>query len=256
MMGYRPDRTAIEMVNNTNIATALVWGSFAMVATAIALALAEGVMTLDQSMDTILDGFGTMLPAVSILVLAWSIGSVASALGTGEYVTQYASGTVSPTVLPVAIFLISAIISLAIGTSWGTMSIMTPIVIPLAWKIGGSSPGFVAVAVGAMFSGAIFGDNCSPISDTTVLASTFAGSDHIDHVRTQMYYAVTVLIATAFLYLLYGLTSVGPLVLLPIGLVTLCALVYVFSSVDAWRKDISPKPASNPTSNRRPTSDD
>ncbi len=256
MMGYRPGRTTIEMVNNTNIATALVWGSFAMVATAITLALADNIMTLDQTMDTILDGFGTMLPAVSILVLAWSIGSVASALGTGEYVTQYATGAVSTTILPVIIFLISAVISLAIGTSWGTMSIMTPIVIPLAWKIGGHSPGFIAVSVGAMFSGAIFGDNCSPISDTTVLASTFAGSDHIDHVRTQMYYAFTVLIATAFLYLLYGLTSAGPLVLLPLGLVTLCVLVYVLSSLDARRKDISPKPASSASSNQNVMSDD
>jgi len=256
MMGYAPGRTTIEMVNNTNIATALVWGSFSMVATAIALAVVGGVMTLDETMDTILDGFSTMLPAVSILVLAWSIGSVASALGTGDFVTQYVSGVVSPTILPVVIFLTSAVISLSIGTSWGTMSIMTPIVIPLAWEVGGSAPQFVAVVVGSMFSGAIFGDNCSPISDTTVLASTFAGSDHIDHVRTQMYYAFTVLIATAFLYLLYGFTSLSPLVLLPIGLVTLIVLVYVFSNVDARRKNLSAKPASGGRPNQNLMSDD
>ncbi|RBI61783.1 Na+/H+ antiporter NhaC family protein [halophilic archaeon] len=255
-MGYAPDRTFVEMINNTNVATALVWGSFAMVATAVVLALVEGIMTLDEAMDTVLDGFGTMLTAISILVLAWSLGSVASALGTGEYVTTYATGVVSPTLLPVVVFFTSAFIAFAIGTSWGTMSIMTPIVIPLAWNIGDGSSQLVAVAVGAMFSGAIFGDNCSPISDTTVLASTFAGADHIDHVRTQMYYAATVLLATAVMYLLYGVTNLSPFLLLPAGLATLVVLVYAFSEWDARRKDLSAKPASNRMSNPETTSDD
>ena len=255
-MGYAPDRTLVEMVNNTNIATALVWGSFTMVAVAIVLALVHDVMSLDETMETVLDGFGTMLPAVSILVLAWSLGAVATALGTGTYVTSYATGLVSPAVLPVVVFATSAFIAFAIGTSWGTMSIMTPIVIPLAWNIGGNDPQLIAVAVGAMFSGAIFGDNCSPISDTTVLASTFAGSDHIDHVRTQMYYAVTVLIATAFMYLLYGVTGLSPLVLLPAGLIALVALVYVFSEWDARRKDLVAKPASGTRTRPDATGDD
>ena len=227
-----------------------------MVAVAIVLALVHDVMSLDETMETVLDGFGTMLPAVSILVLAWSLGAVATALGTGTYVTSYATGLVSPAVLPVVVFATSAFIAFAIGTSWGTMSIMTPIVIPLAWNIGGNDPQFIAIAVGAMFSGAIFGDNCSPISDTTVLASTFAGSDHIDHVRTQMYYAVTVLIATAFMYLLYGVTGLSPLVLLPAGLVALVALVYVFSEWDARRKDLVAKPASGTRTRPDATGDD
>ena len=244
------------MLFRSNIATALVWGSFVMVATAIVLGLLEGVMSLDEAMDTVIDGFGTMLTAVSILVLAWSLGSVATALGTGAYVTSYATGIVSPAVLPVVIFFISGFIAFAIGTSWGTMSIMTPIVIPLAWNIGGSSPQLVAVAVGAMFSGAIFGDNCSPISDTTVLASTFAGSDHIDHVRTQMYYAVTVLLATAVMYLLYGLTGLSPLLLLPAAVLVLIGLVYTFSEWDARRKDLLAKPATGGRSSPEPTGDD
>ncbi|MFB9806069.1 Na+/H+ antiporter NhaC family protein [Haladaptatus pallidirubidus] len=254
--GYAPGRTPIEMFDNTDVAGALVWGSFAMVATGIVLSQVHGAMSLDETMETVLNGFGTMLPAVSILVLAWSIGSVASALETGAYVTAYAEGVVSPLLLPVVIFLISAFISLAIGTSWGTMSIMTPIVIPMAWSIGGESSQLIAIAVGAMFSGAIFGDNCSPISDTTVLASTFSGSDHIDHVRTQMYYAGTVLIATAAMYLLYGLTNVNPLVLLPVGVVVLVALVYAFSEWDANRKNISSKPAAKRQSKPDVTSDD
>ncbi|WP_266078179.1 Na+/H+ antiporter NhaC family protein [Haladaptatus caseinilyticus] len=254
--GYAPDRNLVQIFENTDIAGALVWGSFGMVATSIVLSQVHDAMSLDETMDTVLDGFATMLPAVSILVLAWSIGSVASALGTGQFVTGLAKGVVSPIQLPAIIFLTSAFISLAIGTSWGTMSIMTPIVIPLAWNIGGNSPSFIAVAVGAMFSGAIFGDNCSPISDTTILASTFAGSDHIDHVRTQMYYAGTVLIATAVIYLLYGLTNLSPLVLLPLGIVVLFGLVYAFSEIDAKRKNISAKPGSKQHSKPNVTSDD
>ncbi|WP_049969909.1 Na+/H+ antiporter NhaC family protein [Haladaptatus cibarius] len=254
--GYAPGRTPVEMFENTDVAGALVWGSFAMVATGIVLSQVHGAMSLDETMETVLDGFGTMLPAVSILVLAWSIGSVATALETGAYVTAYAEGVVSPLMLPVVIFLISAFISLAIGTSWGTMSIMTPIVVPMAWSIGGESSQLIAMAVGAMFSGAIFGDNCSPISDTTVLASTFSGSDHIDHVRTQMYYAGTVLIATAVMYLLYGLTNINPLILLPVGVVVLVALVYLFSEWDAKRKNVPSKPAAKRQSRPDVTSDD
>ena len=256
MMGYAPGRTLVEMVNNTEVATALVWGSFAMVATAVVVGLSEDILSLGQAMETVLDGFGTMLPAISILVLAWSIGAVATALGTGAYVTQFASGVVSPLMVPVVVFVTSAFIAFAIGTSWGTMSIMTPIVIPLAWEIGGNSPQFIAVAIGAMFSGAIFGDNCSPISDTTVLASTFAGSDHVDHVRTQMYYAFTVLLATVVVYLLYGATNLSPLVLLPVGILTLVGLVYGFSELDARRKNVSAKPTSGRASSRSTVSDD
>lgn len=255
-MGYAPDRTIVEMVNNTNVATALVWGSFAMVATAVILALTHGAMELSEAMDTVIDGFGTMLTALSIIVLAWSLGSVATALGTGAYVTAYAQGTVSPQLLPILIFLISGFVSLAIGTSWGTMSVMTPIVIPLAWNLGGGSTEFIALLIGAMFSGAIFGDNVSPISDTTVLASTFAGSDLIDHVRTQAYYAGTVLVVAAVIYGLYGLTAIPPLVLLPIGLVLLGGLVYVLSEWDAQRKDLAAKPAAVRMSNSDTPSDD
>jgi Na+/H+ antiporter NhaC len=256
MMGYAPGRTVVEMINNTNIATALVWGSFAMVATAVTLALIHNVMSLGEAMETVVDGFGTMLNAISIIVLAWSLGSVATTLGTGAYVTAYAEGVVSPHLLPIIIFVVTSFISFAIGTSWGTMSIMTPIVIPLAWNIGGGSSQFISLMVGAMFSGAIFGDNCSPISDTTILSSTFAGSDHIDHVRTQMYYAGTVFLVAALGFLLYGFTNISPLILLPASFTTLLGLIYIFSEWDAQRKDILVKPGATQSSKLDPANDD
>ncbi|TKX56264.1 Na+/H+ antiporter NhaC family protein, partial [Halorubrum sp. SP9] len=134
--------------------------------------------------------------------------------------------------------LASAFIAFSTGTSWGTMAIVTPIAVPLAWSVGGATPALLPVAIGTVFSGAIFGDHCSPISDTTILSSTFTGADHIDHVRTQIYYATTVLIVAAVLLTVWGATRITPLVLLPIGVVTLAGLVYVLSEFDANRKGV------------------
>jgi len=244
--GYAPGRGALGVAENANFTGALVWGSFGMVATALTLGLLDGHIDLEEGMETVLDGFGIMLHAVSILVLAWSIGSVASALGTGDYVTGIAEGLVTPTMLPIVILFAAAFISFSIGTSWGTMALVTPVAVPLAWEIGNQNPEMLAVAVGAVFSGSIFGDHCSPISDTTILSSTFAGSDHIDHVRTQMYYAVTVISVATLAYLIYGVTGLGPVVFLPVGAVVLFGLVYALSELDAERKDVPAKPFEEP----------
>ncbi|ELY98490.1 Na+/H+ antiporter NhaC family protein [Natrialba asiatica] len=232
----------IDLIDNTDFTGALVWGSFSMVATAVAMALYDDVLTLEESMETIFDGFGIMLTAVSILVMAWSIGTVAEVLETGRYVTALAEGIVTPTLLPVVVLLSTGIIAFSIGTSWGTMGIVTPIAVPMAYEIGSGSPELLSVAVGAIFSGAIFGDHCSPISDTTILSSTFAGADHIDHVRTQLYYALTVLAVSIVVYLLYGLFGLSPFVLVPIGAVVLVGLVYALSELDAARKNLVAKP--------------
>ncbi|WP_224447316.1 Na+/H+ antiporter NhaC family protein [Haloprofundus salilacus] len=241
--GYAPDRTLIQIAGNADFASALVWGSFAMVVAAMALARISDVLSLDECMDSLVDGFSIMLTAVTILVLAWSISLTTSALGTGEFVTGIAQGIVTPTLLPLVILFASAFIAFSTGTSWGTMAIVTPVAIPLAWGIGGQSPELIPVAVGTVFSGAIFGDHTSPISDTTILSSTFTGADHIDHVRTQLYYAVTVVFVASVLLLAYGMTGITPLALLPVGLVLLVALVYGLSELDAQRKGLSPQAA-------------
>jgi len=255
LTGYAANRGPIEIANNANFTGALVWGSFSMVATAIALGVADGAMDLDEAMETVLDGFGIMLHAVSILVLAWSIGSVADALGTGAYVTNIAEGVVTPALLPVVILYASAFIAFSIGTSWGTMSLVTPVAVPMAWEIGGAEPQLVAVAVGAVFSGAIFGDHCSPISDTTILSSTFAGSDHIDHVRTQIYYAVTVILVATFVYLAWSVTGLPQPVLLVLGLAVLAGVVYALSEFDAARKNVPAKPFDGESSGPAPGDD-
>jgi Na+/H+ antiporter NhaC len=131
--------------------------------------------------------------------------------------------------LPLIIFAFGMLISFATGTSWGTMTILTPIAIPLAYKITGDVT-TASVMAGVVFSGAIFGDHCSPISDTTVLASIFSGADHIDHVSTQIPYAVTAAGVALVMYLLYGITGVGPVILIPLGILLLFGLMYVLSN--------------------------
>jgi Na+/H+ antiporter NhaC len=234
-----PGAGPFQIAGNAAFVDALLWGTFAMVAVALAMGVGSGIANLDEAMETVIDGFSMMLTALTILVMAWTIGTVTTALGTGVYVTNIAESFVTPTLLPVVILLASAFIAFSTGTSWGTMAIITPIAVPLAWSVGGATPALLPVAIGTVFSGAIFGDHCSPISDTTILSSTFTGSDHIDHVRTQMTYATTVLIVAATLLTVWGATRITPLVLLPIGVVTLGVLVYVLSEFDAKRKDVA-----------------
>jgi len=128
--------------------------------------------------------------------------------------------------LPIGIFVIAAIISFCTGTSWGTMGIMMPLAIPLAYAIGAD----MVIAISAVLTGAIFGDHCSPISDTTILASTFTGSDHIDHVNTQLPYALTAAILAAILYILAG-AGVPVIAVLAIGVAALVVVVYILSKL-------------------------
>jgi len=231
----------IDIVDNAAFVDALQWGSFSMVAVGLLTGVGSGLMDIEEAMETVIDGFSMMLTAISILIMAWTIGSVTSTLGTGIYVTSIAETIVTPTLMPVVILLAAAVIAFATGTSWGTMAIVTPIAIPLAWELGNSTPELLPVAVGTVFSGAIFGDHCSPISDTTILSSTFTGADHIDHVRTQIYYAVTVIFVALMMLLVWGVTRVTPLILLPIGVGVLYGVVYGLSEWDANRKGLQPR---------------
>ena len=228
-----------DAVINASYADALVFGSFAMVASGFVLALYHDIMDLGEGVETTIDGFGIMLTALVILILAWSIGVVVGKLGTGDYIAPIAEGAVEPATLPAVIFLLSAFIAFSTGTAWGTMSIVTPIGVNVAWQLTGSHT-MVAAIVGAVFSGAIFGDHCSPISDTTVLSSTFTGSDLIDHVRTQLCYALTVAAVAAVLLLTWGYLRISPLLLLPVGVLALIGLMYVLSDLHASIYDVSP----------------
>jgi len=230
---------AQEFSNNANFTLALVLGSFALVASTYVLAVAYRILSLGESVDTTIDGFGIMLTAVTILVLAWSLGEAVATLETGQYVSEQIEGIVSAELLPVVVFVTAAFVAFSTGSSWGTMTILTPIAIPVAWDIAASHE-LIAVMVGMVFSGAIFGDHTSPISDTSVLSATFSGADLIDHVRTQLYYAVTVALVVVVLMLIWGYTEITPWLLLVVGAGMVVGLVYGLSALQQRLFDIDP----------------
>lgn len=158
-------------------------------------------MLRDDWFKSFYKGLSDMLPIVSILVLAFTIGEVTKTMGTGQYLASLAKDVVSPTMIPVIIFLLSSVIAFSTGTSWGTFSIMLPIGISLAVFTGAN----VELVIGAVISGGVFGDHCSPISDTTIISSMAAGCDHIEHVNSQLPYALLGGGVAAGLFILGGL---------------------------------------------------
>ncbi|MYL60417.1 Na+/H+ antiporter NhaC family protein, partial [Virgibacillus halodenitrificans] len=213
--GGAEGKSMMDALADTDVSVALTWGAFAMTFVGVILALIQG-MGLKKCEDTLLGGIRTMLPALVIIVLAWSIGTVTSELGTAEFVVNATQGWMSAALLPFLVFVIGMFISFATGTSWGTMSILTPLAIPLAYTLGDVD--LIPIVVGAIFAGAIFGDHVSPISDTTVMASIFAGSDHIAHVNTQIPYALVPAGIAGILYLSYNIIG-SSIVLLLVGVI-------------------------------------
>lgn len=221
----------MSILENCDAQAALLWGAFVMGATGIAIALITRIMTFEETMTTIVDGFKLMSLTGAILVMAWSLSSVTKEMGLAQYVVQAVGGNIPTGILPLCVFLISILIAFATGTSWGTMAIMTPLAIPLAYSITGGDLDFTVGMCGAVLSGAIFGDHSSPVSDTTVMASIFSGADHIDHVGTQLPYAATVGAVIGVLYLIFGFTEISPFILLPIGVVMLAIAQHVLHKI-------------------------
>ncbi|WP_316899352.1 Na+/H+ antiporter NhaC family protein [Pseudodesulfovibrio indicus] len=200
---------------------------------AIAMAVTRKIMPIKEAIETFVTGIKSMNITAVILLLAWSLSGVMKELGTANYLVGTLSDSLPAYLLPSIIFILGSVISFATGTSYGTMGILMPLAIPLAFALN-PDPEFVVLSVGSVLTGAIFGDHCSPISDTTILSSMGAGCDHIDHVRTQLTYAVTVAglaIVTGYLPAGLGL----PVTLtLPVGiLATALVIRFVGKKVDA-----------------------
>lgn len=222
----------IESFREADAATALLWGSFAMVVVASIMLLGRRKMTVEEWEDTVIKGMKQMLFANTILVLAWSLGTAAESVGTGDYVISLAtsSGTNLGPWMPLIMFLSAMFVAFTTGTSWGTFAIMVPLGVQLSLALTkGQVNEIVFATIGATFTGSIFGDHCSPISDTTIMSSMFSGSDHIDHVTTQIPYAFTVATIGSVLYLLFALGVTSWVILLPLGIALLVGAWYVLS---------------------------
>ncbi|HEX2254075.1 MAG TPA: Na+/H+ antiporter NhaC family protein [Thermoanaerobaculia bacterium] len=190
-----------EVFAQANSFDTLLWASLAGLVMALALPLVQRILPLTAGMEAMVEGFKAMLLALVVLVLAWSIGAVCGELHTADYLVQLTQGVLSPHWLPVLVFVLSAAVAFATGTSWGTMGILIPLVIPIAHglatanglALGDGVYGTILLGtISSVLAGSVWGDHCSPISDTTILSSTASGSDHIAHVRTQLPYALGV----------------------------------------------------------------
>ena len=158
------------------------------------------VMKPNEMFDLGLKGMSGMLNMALLMVFAFAIGNLCNELGTGQYVAEVTRGWLSPALVPAIVFLTSCFIAFSTGTSWGTFAIMIAIAVPMAnsFEIN------VYLAIAAALGGGVFGDHCSPISDTTIISSMASASDHIDHVKTQLPYALFAGGITIVLYLLLG----------------------------------------------------
>lgn len=165
---------------------------------------AQGIMGIREMVEIILKGMSGMLPLAILMVFAFALGNLCNDLGTGVYVAEQAKPFLSPALVPVLIFIISGFIAFSTGTSWGTFAIMLAIAVPLAQGLDTN----VTLAVAAALGGGVFGDHCSPTSDTSIITSMATANDHIDHVRTQLPYALIGGLITAGLYLILGFMGV------------------------------------------------
>ena len=193
------------ITGNGNIAngdslSAMLYGNVFAVIVAFILIVGKKVMKYTEFIDTMFLGAGEMLSVALILVFAWTMGGVVKTLGTGEYLLSIFRSFLSPGLLPATIFIASCVISFATGSSWGTMAIMFPIALPMAFGINMSIPLIISSIVG----GSVFGDHASPISDTTVMTCFTSKCDPMSHVRTQLPYVVVVAAITFVIYLILG----------------------------------------------------
>jgi len=194
-----PDAPLREVFGEADPFATLLWGSLAGVLMGVALSVGQRLLSLIECVDAVVGGMRAMMIAMVILTLAWSLGSVTEVVGTSDFLAQLLTDRIAIELIPAIVFLTSAAMAFATGTSWGTMAIMLPVVIPLTVALGGPAvfPGspdapILLGGIASVLAGAIFGDHCSPISDTTVLSSTASACDHVDHVRTQLPYALIV----------------------------------------------------------------
>jgi len=208
--------TPVLIVITINIASFIITGqarvlsSFMLAVTVLGIAmLFQRIDNLRGLMKTFMSGVKGVMPAVLILAFAFAINEVSKEMGTAKYVVEMTKSWLNPIFLPLMVFLISAFISFATGTAWGTYAIMIVMAVPLSFEFTqGQVTPLVLATIGAVAGGGVFGDHCSPLSDTTVLSSLGSACDHMDHVRTQLPYALVTAISASILYLILGIMGV------------------------------------------------
>lgn len=224
----------------------LIWMSIIGSLFAIFLGWAQGLIKINSGIKAWMGGARTLVAAICLMLLAWTISGICVELKTADYIIAMVTDMIPYWLLPTIIFIIACLVAFATGSSWGTMAILIPISIPLAYDLNmkhyqdviAGTPGapemmiyvkqMLLVSIGAVLEGSIFGDHCSPLSDTTIMSSMASGSDHIDHVKTQApYAAVVALAAILFCYIPAGM-GFSPMILIPLSMFILSAFLFTF----------------------------
>lgn len=214
----------IEAFSGCDASVGLAYGSFFGLVITIILYMARKVLSFKDCMGCLPEGFKAMVPAILILTMAWSLKAMTDSLGAAEFVANfintYAAGLMN--FLPAIIFLVACVLAFASGTSWGTFGILIPIVVDAF----AANETMMIIAISACMAGAVCGDHCSPISDTTIMASAGAQSNHINHVNTQLPYAITVAAVSFVTYIVAGFVKTA-WIALPVGIVLMIATLLV-----------------------------
>lgn len=223
--GFFEGADFITAFSNCDASVGLALGSFFGMLITIILYLVRKVLTFSDCMACIPDGFKAMVPAIMILVFAWSLKSMTDSLGAAVFVEEAVKGFAGDFMafLPAIVFVIGCFLAFATGTSWGTFGILIPIVVAVFEE---SNPELMIIGISACMAGAVCGDHCSPISDTTIMASAGAQCNHVNHVSTQLPYAITVAAVSFVTYIVAGLTQ-SAWISLPVGAILMIAAVLV-----------------------------
>lgn len=222
------------LIGNADSYLALLWASLAGLIVAVFLTVSQRLMTLKETMDSVLVGVNTMMPAMTILILAWALSDVTSALNTAEYLGSFFTDSFEMVwIIPAISFILSALIAFSTGSSWSTMAMVYPLIIPLSFSVALNDPNYSEMAImynsiASVLAGAVLGDHCSPISDTTILSSLATSCDHISHVNTQMPYALTVAGVSLFIGVIPGAIGVPNFVSYIIGVIVLFLIIRFF----------------------------
>ena len=221
------------VIGNSDSYKALLWSSISGVLVAISLTLIQKILNLKDTIDSMINGFRTMLTAIVILILAWSIALITKHLHTADFISQsLVSINIAPQFIPAFTFILGALVAFSTGSSWGTMAILYPLILPASWLIAQNSGMDHAESlaifynvVSGVLAGSVMGDHCSPISDTTILSSLASSCNHIEHVRTQLPYALTVGGVSIVIGTIPAAFGISSWILFPAGLFVLFLIV-------------------------------
>ena len=225
----------VAILETTSPYQAMMYSSFVGVLVAAALSIGQRILSIHETVDAWYGGLRATLFGMIILVLAWSLSDLTASLNTAQYLVTLLADSLPVALIPAIVFILAAFTAFTTGTSWGTMAILMPLIIPLSWAVmtvnGIGDPSGMHIlysAVACCLGGAVWGDHCSPISDTTVLSSVASGCDHIEHVRTQLPYALLVGFVGLFVGTIPGGFGMPPLISIIVGVVALGAVLRVF----------------------------